>query len=69
VASPWLYPCDVSKDEDIAAVFEAARREYDSISFLVHSVAFADKEYLKLGRFTETPGRCSRRPWTSPRTR
>ena len=55
VKNPWLYPCDVGKDEDIAAVFEAARREYDAISFVVHSVAFADKEYLKIGRFTATP--------------
>jgi len=55
ITNPWLCPCDVSKDEDIAAVFEAAKRQFDAISFVVHSVAFADKEYLKIGRFTETP--------------
>jgi len=53
--NPWLYPCDVGRDDDIEAVFEAARRSFGALSFLVHSVAFADKEYLKLGRFTETP--------------
>lgn len=55
VRDPWLYPCDVSRDEDIAAVFAAAKRDFDALSFVVHSVAFADKEYLKIGRFTETP--------------
>lgn len=55
VKDPWLYPCDVSRDEDIAAVFEAAKSEFGALSFVVHSVAFADKEYLKIGRFTDTP--------------
>jgi enoyl-[acyl-carrier protein] reductase I len=55
IKNPWLYPCDVSKDEDIAAVFEAAKREYGAISFVVHSVAFANQDYLKIGRFTDTP--------------
>lgn len=55
VRDPWLYPCDVSRDEDIAAVFDAAKTQFDALSFVVHSVAFADKEYLKIGRFTDTP--------------
>jgi enoyl-[acyl-carrier protein] reductase I len=55
IQNPWLYPCDVSRDEDIAAVFAAAKRQFDTISFVVHSVAFADREYLKIGKFTDTP--------------
>lgn len=55
IRNAWLYPCDVSKDDDIAAVFSAAKRQFGTISFLVHSVAFADREYLKIGKFTETP--------------
>lgn len=55
IKNPWLYPCDVARDEDIAAVFAAAKRDFDSLSFVVHSVAFADKEYLRIGRFTDTP--------------
>jgi len=51
----WLYPCDVSKDEDLDKVFEAARAQFDSIDFVVHSIAYADREYLKIGKFTETP--------------
>ncbi len=55
VRDAWLYPCDVSKDEDLDTLFEAAKAQYDGISFVVHSVAFADREYLRMGKFTETP--------------
>lgn len=52
---PWLFPCDAGKDEDLDAVFDAVRRKFDTIQFVVHSLAFADREYLKIGKFTETP--------------
>src|SRR5690606_4668826 len=52
VSDAWLSPCDVSKDEDLDAVFAAAKERFDAIDFVVHSVAFADREYLKTGRFT-----------------
>ncbi len=55
VADPWLVPCDVSKDEDLDAVFAAARQRFDAIDFVVHSIAFADRAYLQPGRFVETP--------------
>lgn len=55
VSDPWLYPCDVSKDEDIQAVFQAYREKFDRLDFVVHSLAFADREYLKIGNFTTTP--------------
>ena len=53
----WLYPCDVGKDEDIEKFFAAAREQFGTIDFLVHSVAFADRNYLKEepGVFTSTP--------------
>jgi len=53
----WLYPCDVGKDEDIEKFFAAAREQFGTIDFLVHSVAFADRNYLKeeAGVFTSTP--------------
>lgn len=53
--SPWMFPCDVGRDKDLDRLFEAAGAEFDSLSFVVHSVAFADREYLKVGMFTETP--------------
>jgi enoyl-[acyl-carrier protein] reductase I len=52
---PWLCPCDVSKDEDLDAVFAAITEKFDAIDFVVHSLAFADREYLKMGNFAETP--------------
>jgi enoyl-[acyl-carrier protein] reductase I len=51
----WLFPCDVSRDEDIERFFAAAKDQFESIDFLVHSLAFANRDYLQLGKFTETP--------------
>ncbi len=51
----WLLPCDVSKDEDIDAVIAATRKRFHTIDFVVHSIAYADRAYLKPGRFIETP--------------
>ena len=52
---PWLRSCDVCKDEDLDAVFEAARERFDTIDFLIHSVAYADRAYLRPGMFHQTP--------------
>lgn len=56
-AEAWLHPCDVSSDESIETFFSAARDKFGSIDFLVHSLAFADRNYLKKdeGNFTSTP--------------
>lgn len=53
----FLAPCDVSKDEDIEAFFNAAKEKFPKIDFVVHSMAFADRNYLKRdpGNFTSTP--------------
>lgn len=48
-----ILPCDVTKDADISAVFEAVSDAYGKLDTLVHSVAFAQKEDLA-GRFSET---------------
>ena len=53
--SAWLHPCDVSKDEDVEKFFAAARDQFGTIDFLVHSLAFADKTYLEKGNFVSTP--------------
>ena len=37
----FLIPCDVSKDEDIAAAFRMAGEQFGTFDVLVHSVAFA----------------------------
>jgi enoyl-[acyl-carrier protein] reductase I len=48
-----LYPCDVSKDEDIAAFFNKVSEHTSKIDLLLHSVAFAPKEALE-GDFLST---------------
>ena len=41
-----VMPCDVTKDEDFDAVFEAAKAELGSLDFVLHSVAFAHPDEL-----------------------
>ena len=45
--NPLVLPCDVSKDEDIAAVFARIKEEIGSLDFVVHGVAFAMREELE----------------------
>jgi len=56
-ADSWMYPCDVASDQSIDAFFAAAKEKFGQIDFLVHSLAFANKDYLdvKEGVFTSTP--------------
>ena len=56
-ADSWLAPCDVGSDESIATFFKAAGEKFGKIDFLVHSLAFANRDYLKKdsGNFTSTP--------------
>jgi len=49
-----LYPCDVSKPEEIVALRESLARDFGEIDFIVHSIAFAPKEGLS-GRFVDIP--------------
>ena len=46
LADPLLLPCDVSSDEQMDAVFAAIDAKYGGLDFLVHGVAFADREDL-----------------------
>ncbi len=55
VAKPWLVPMDAGSDEDLDRVFDKLRRDAGTIDFLVHSIAFADKDWLKDGVFAATP--------------
>ncbi len=45
-----LYPCDVSRPEEIKALKESLEKDMGQIDFIVHSIAFAPKEGLS-GRF------------------
>lgn len=45
--------CDVTEDESIDAVFDAIEKEWGQLDFVVHCVAYADKEELT-GRYVDT---------------
>ena len=47
------FQCDVSRDEEIAQLFEQLKSCYGKLDALVHSVAFAPAEELK-GEFVDT---------------
>jgi enoyl-[acyl-carrier protein] reductase I len=46
LGATFAEPCDVQKDEDIAAVFEKWQAQYGTLDILVHSLAYANREDL-----------------------
>ena len=48
-----LYECDVTKPETIEATFKGLEKDFGKIDFVVHSLAFANKEELD-GEFVNT---------------
>jgi enoyl-[acyl-carrier protein] reductase I len=53
-----VLPCDVARDEEIAALFDALKREWGGLDGLVHSIAFAPREALA-GDFLASLSRAS----------
>tara|TARA_B110000196_G_C21063656_1_gene623695 strand:- start:87 stop:896 length:810 start_codon:yes stop_codon:yes gene_type:complete len=53
VGSNIVLPCDVSDDDSIDAVFSTIEKEWGSLDFVVHSVAYSDKDELS-GRYVDT---------------
>ena len=50
---PLVLPCDVEDIASVDAVFEALRAKWGQLDFLVHAIAFSDKNELK-GRYADT---------------
>ncbi len=50
---PMLLPCDVSRDEDVSALFDTLGQQVEGLDFLVHGAAFAPREALS-APFVET---------------
>jgi len=48
-----LLECDVSQDDSVVAAFEKITHEFGSLDFVVHSIAYANREDLK-GGFSKT---------------
>lgn len=53
VGSDFLVDMDVTNDESLDAGFAALKERWDSIDFLVHAIAYSDKNELT-GRFINT---------------
>src|SRR5208282_2652049 len=52
-ADTLILPCDVTKDEEIAAVFKTVGEKFGKLHLLLHSVAYAPREALE-GEFVNT---------------
>ncbi len=55
VSDPWLVECDANSDESLDSVFDQYGRDHDRLDAVVHSIAFADRDYLKPDTFHTTP--------------
>jgi enoyl-[acyl-carrier protein] reductase I len=47
LGSTLILPCDVASDEQIEAAFATLQKEWGTIDFVVHAVAFANRDDLK----------------------
>ncbi len=53
VGAKIVLPCDVTDDNSMDAIFFALQEEWGTLDFVVHSVAYSDKNELS-GGYTET---------------
>jgi enoyl-[acyl-carrier protein] reductase I len=53
IGSKILLQADVENDAELDAAFDALKREWDRLDFVVHAIAFSDRDELKR-RYVET---------------
>jgi enoyl-[acyl-carrier protein] reductase I len=53
LGAAFTFPCDVTKDGELAAAVESVRSHWNTIDILVHAVAFANRDDLQ-GRYIDT---------------
>jgi enoyl-[acyl-carrier protein] reductase I len=53
LGSTFVLDCDVTNEASVASVFAALADRWGRLDFLVHAIAFSDKEELK-GKYVET---------------
>lgn len=53
VGAELIEPLDVGNEVQLREFFEAVQRQWNTLDFLVHSIAYANKESLR-GRFAQT---------------
>ncbi|MCC7166760.1 MAG: enoyl-ACP reductase FabI [Rhodospirillales bacterium] len=55
VGAAMLLPCDVTDEASMDAVFAELAKRWGNLDFLVHAIAFSDKEQLKGKYYDTTP--------------
>ncbi len=53
IGEDLVLPCDVTDEKTMDALFETLEKEWGTLDFVVHAVAFSDKNELK-GRYCDT---------------
>ncbi len=53
LGSDLVLPCDVGHEEEVAAAFERLIAAWGGLDFVVHAIAYSDREELK-GRYLDT---------------
>ncbi len=53
LGSDLVVPCDVADEDSIDQAFSELQKKWDRLDFVVHAIAFADREELK-GKYLET---------------
>ena len=48
-----VLPCDVTDQDSVDAVFKSLEKTWGKLDFLVHAIAYSDKDELR-GRYVET---------------
>ena len=51
--SAYVMPCDVTNDASVDATFETLAEAWSELDFVVHAIAFSDKDELK-GKYVNT---------------
>ncbi len=49
----FVIDCDASKEDSIASCFDIIKTRWDSIDFIIHAIAFSNKDELR-GRYVDT---------------
>ncbi|MCC7305146.1 MAG: SDR family oxidoreductase [Alphaproteobacteria bacterium] len=53
IGSKIVLPCDAQNEKDLDAVFAALKKEWGRLDFLIHAIAYSNKDELQ-GRYVDT---------------
>ena len=53
IGADILIDCDVSNEADLDTVFDTLKKEWGSLDFIIHAIAYSDKDELQ-GRYVDT---------------